>query len=239
MKVKARYLIALLLALGFAVAVYNYGHIKSAFITYRVRGELAPVLADKKLTWGAPVYLRIFKEEKKVEVWLQDATEFKLFTSYPVCSYSGKLGPKIAEGDRQSPEGFYEVTDDKLNPRSSYHLSFNLDFPNLYDRSNGRSGSFIMVHGSCVSIGCYAITDTNIEKVYALMNAAFHAGQDKVQVHIFPFQMTAANMDKYKNSEWYEFWSDLKPAYDAFEKDKSRLPEILVQDARYRIAANN
>lgn len=239
MKAKTRihpgYLIALFLVLGFVLAVYNYGHIKSAYITHRVHGDLAPVLTEKNLTWGAPVYLRIFKEEKKIEVWLQDRGEFRLFDTYPVCSFSGKLGPKVAEGDRQSPEGFYEVSEGQLNPRSSYHLSFDLDFPNLYDRANGRSGSFIMVHGNCISIGCYAITDLNIEKVYSLMNAAFNEGQAKVQVHIFPFQMTAANMDRYKDSEWHDFWSDLKPAYDIFERDKSRLPDITVKNARYQV----
>ena len=229
------YLVALFLALGFVGAIYNYGNIKSAYITHKIHGDLAPALAEKNLSWGAPVYLRIFKEEKKVEVWLRGQTEFSLFDTYPICSYSGKLGPKITEGDRQSPEGFYDVSEEQLNPKSSYHLSFNLDFPNEYDRANGRSGSFIMVHGSCVSIGCYAIQDANIEKVYSLMKAAFNAGQAEVQVHVFPFQMTAGNMDKHRESEWRDFWSDLKPAYDSFETDKSRPPLITVQNARYKV----
>lgn len=228
------YFAALFLALLFVFAVYNYGHIKAAFIIHRVKNEIAPQLADAKLDWGAPVYLRIYKEEKQLELWLQDGEKFRLFATYPVCDLSGHLGPKLAEGDRQSPEGFYSVTDDRLNPRSSYHLSLYLDFPNEYDRANGRDGSFIMVHGNCVSVGCYAITDVNIEKVYALTQAAFDSGQPAVSVHIFPFMMSDANMAKYKDSEWIEFWRELKPIYDSFEKTRL-VPAIMVRDKKFQV----
>ena len=168
-------------------------------------------LSNAGLSLGAAVFIRIYKQSEELEVWLeQDSGSFKLFRTYPICYFSGDLGPKLQEGDNQSPEGFYFVKPGQLNPWSRFHLSFNLGFPNAYDRAHGRTGSALMVHGSCVSVGCYAMTDGKIEEIYALMAAAFEAGQPFIRVHVFPFVMNAANMAAQSNSPWIDFWSNLK-----------------------------
>ena len=138
---------------------------------------------------AAPVLIRIYKEERTLEVWKQDRTgKFALLKSYPICKYSGKLGPKIAQGDYQAPEGFYDITPDQMNPQSSEYLSFNIGFPNAFDRSLGRTGSFLMVHGGCRSVGCYAMTDYGMEEIYGLVYEAFQGGQAKIQLQAFPFR---------------------------------------------------
>lgn len=143
---------------------------------------------------AAPVLIRIYKEERTLEVWKQDRTgKFALLKSYPICKYSGKLGPKSAQGDYQAPEGFYDITPDQMNPQSSEYLSFNIGFPNAFDRSLGRTGSFLMVHGGCKSVGCYAMSDYGMEEIYGLVDEAFQSGQAKIQLQAFPFSMTTAN----------------------------------------------
>ena len=137
---------------------------------------------------AAPVLIRIYKEERTLEVWKQDRTgKFALLKSYPICKFSGKLGPKIAQGDYQAPEGFYDITPDQMNPQSSEYLSFNIGFPNAFDRSLGRTGSFLMVHGGCRSVGCYAMTDYGMDEIYGLVDEAFKGGQAKIQLQAFPF----------------------------------------------------
>ncbi len=187
---------------------------------------------QKQLNWGSPVYIRIFKANKELQVWIKSKQGFVLFKSYPVCTYSGQLGPKLKEGDFQSPEGFYYVKPNQLNPWSRFHLSFNLGFPNAYDRAQGRTGSALMVHGSCVSIGCYAMTDAQIEEIYTLMDAAYQAGQPFIRVHIFPFEMNQANMSAHKNSPWIDFWTHLKIGHDFFA-DNNRPPNVEVVDGMY------
>ena len=189
-------------------------------------------LAKKSLSFGSSIYVRIFKEEAELEVWLQHGSQYELFKTYPVCRMSGALGPKEREGDAQSPEGFYDVTRSKLNPASNYHLSFDIGYPNAYDRSLGRTGSFIMVHGNCVSIGCFAMTDPGIEEIYLLADAALAKGQRSFGVHIFPFRMTAENMRRHAGSQWAPFWSDLKAGYDAFEA-KHVPPDVDVRGGHY------
>lgn len=196
------------------------------------RGRIDGALSKKGLSFGSPVYLRVFKKEAELEVWLQNGEKFELFKTYPVCALSGTLGPKEKEGDRQSPEGFYSVSRSKLNPASSYHLSFDVGYPNAYDRAQGRTGSFIMVHGDCVSIGCFAMTDEGIEEIYSLADAALAKGQKSFAVHIFPFRMTAENTKQHAGSKWAPFWSDLKAGYDAFEAEHVP-PEMAVKDGRY------
>ncbi|SVD61889.1 uncharacterized protein METZ01_LOCUS414743, partial [marine metagenome] len=156
----------------------------------RVRPSMETALHAKGLRWGAPVFIRIFKEEKKLELWVDDGKVFKHFKTWPICKYSGTLGPKLKEGDRQAPEGFYFVPRSRMNPRSRFHLSFNLGYPNAYDRAHKRTGSALMVHGNCVSIGCYAMTDAGIEEIYSLCDAALTNGQRFFRVHAFPFRMT-------------------------------------------------
>ena len=195
-------------------------------------------LAQAGLAKGLPAYIRIFKEGSELEFWMQDQGSWRLFDSFPICAWSGALGPKLREGDRQSPEGFYRVTRDSLNPNSSYHLSFNLGFPNAYDRAHGRTGSFLMVHGNCVSIGCYAMTDPGIEVIYRLVEAALAGGQDAVPVHIFPFRMTDQKMAQMAASPWAGFWQELKPAFDYFEETR-RVPRVGVAGKSYSVSLVN
>jgi len=175
-------------------------------------------LVEKGVKAGAPVFIRIFKQESELELWLHDGRRFVLFATYPMCYWSGNLGAKLKEGDRQSPEGFYTVATKQLNPNSSWHRSFNLGFPNGYDRSHGRTGSYLMVHGGCASIGCYAMTNAVVDEIWQLVTAALKNGQKRFAVHAYPFRMTAHNMEWYSDKRWKTFWSDLKHGYDMFEK---------------------
>jgi len=187
---------------------------------------------------GDPVFIRIFKEESLLEVWMRSGTEYAHLKDYAICAYSGALGPKLKEGDRQAPEGFYKVKKHLLNPNSKFHLSFNLGYPNAYDRAHERTGSFLMVHGNCVSDGCYAMTDEKIEEIYALVESALQKGQKYVQVHAYPFRMTEEMMALYSESEWYDFWVNLKEGYDYFESEK--LPaKVNVKNKLYTIHEAN
>lgn len=163
--------------------------------------------------FGKPVFLRIIKEKPELELWVQENSQWRILKTYPVAGMSGTLGPKTAEGDCQAPEGFYAVLPRALNPRSSYHLSFNIGYPNAYDRSLGRTGSLIMVHGSNCSIGCFAMTDPGIEEIYTMVAQALHAGQPAVPVQIYPFEMTPARMQQEKGSPHYRFWQYLQPGW--------------------------
>lgn len=184
----------------------------------RVEALLQQKLIEKGLNFGAPVFIRIFKQEAELELWLQsDGGQFELFDTYEICHFSGELGPKQRVGDLQSPEGFYFVTPSRMNPWSRFHLSFNLGYPNAFDRYHGRTGSALMVHGNCVSIGCYAMTDARIEEIYGLAEAALNSGQSFFRVHVFPFRMTEANMLAHEKNEWIDFWRNLKQGYDWFE----------------------
>lgn len=198
------------------------------------RRVLAPDLAARGLRLGSPVFMRIFKESRELEVWLQQEADgrWRLFRSYPICNYSGGLGPKLREGDRQSPEGLYQVRLSQLHPTSQYHLAFNLGFPNGYDRANGRTGSYLMVHGNCVSVGCYAMTDRGIEQIYALAEAALENGQDAFPVQAFPARLSAAWLTAHEGSPWIGFWRDHKPCYDAFE-ETGQPPGVRVESKRY------
>ena len=184
---------------------------------------------------GDPVFIRIFKKEAILELWIkpQDSRVYKLLKIYPICKYSGHLGPKLKEGDKQAPEGFYIVNKRSLNPNSRFHLSFNLGYPNAYDRAYGRTGSYLMVHGSCASVGCYAMGDRNIEDIYSLVSDALNNGQKSVQVHIFPFKME--HLKEYKNSKWYSFWKNLKEGYDIFNAHHIP-PKVSVVDKEYRFS---
>jgi len=194
--------------------------------------QLDELLTGKGVTRGSPVFIRIFKAERELELWMEKAGRFTRIKTYPICTFSGTLGPKLKEGDRQSPEGFYKVGRGALNPNSAYHLSFNLGFPNAYDRAHRRTGSYLMVHGDCVSIGCYAMTNPGIEEIYGLVRAALRNGQRQVQVHAFPFRMSASNIDRYRDHEWIDFWCNLKQGYDVFEVTL-RPPQVRVSGKRY------
>ncbi len=203
-------------------------------ICERLTPQLEMELSEKNLRLGAPVFIRIFKEENLLELWLKERDQYQLFKTYTICDYSGELGPKLKEGDRQSPEGFYTVTPEQLNPWSQFHLSFNLGFPNEYDRAHQRSGSALMVHGRCSSVGCFAMTDFRMEEIYTLVEAALQQGQNSFSVHSFPFRMTWENLARHQDSPWIAFWENLKQGYDAFETHHLP-PLIMVEDRRYVI----
>nr|WP_314257139.1 murein L,D-transpeptidase family protein [uncultured Devosia sp.] len=166
--------------------------------------------------------VRIFKQEKTLEVWKKTSSgQFKMFKTYEICAFSGNLGPKIKEGDRQSPEGFYTITPGLMNPKSSYYLAFNTGFPNKFDRAHGRTGSDLMVHGDCSSRGCYAMTDDGIAEIYSLARETFKGGNQSFQLQIFPFKMTPANLAKEASNQHLSFWKDIKEGYDLFELTKA------------------
>lgn len=175
-------------------------------------------LAMMASTPEAAMMVRIFKEEDTLEVWKQRRDgSYALFKSYEICTWSGELGPKMREGDRQAPEGFYTITPALLNPNSSYYLAFNLGFPNKYDRTYGRTGSHLMVHGACSSAGCYAMEDDQIAEIYALARESFKGGNRSFEVQIFPFRMTPQNLAKHQSSPHFEFWKNIKEGHDYFE----------------------
>jgi murein L,D-transpeptidase YafK len=199
--------------------------------------EAVKLMADKGMTPGSPIFIRVFKEESELEVWkARDDGHFYHFKTYPICNWSGDLGPKLTQGDRQAPEGFYTVTSAQMNPNSNYYLSFNVGFPNSYDKAFGRTGSDVMVHGNCKSAGCYAMTDGLIEEIYGIAREAFTGGQKSFQLHAYPFRMTAANMERHKESQWSGFWKTLKQGYDYFEVARQP-PPIAVCSKQYVVNA--
>ncbi|MCK4537184.1 MAG: murein L,D-transpeptidase [Candidatus Krumholzibacteria bacterium] len=205
---------------------------RSRSVIKRVIPALDLELSAKGLRSGSPIFIRIFKESSELELWIEEDAKYQLFRIYDICTFSGDLGPKIRQGDLQSPEGFYFVTPGQMNPSSRFHLSFNLGYPNAYDRQHDRSGSALMVHGNCVSIGCYAMTDTRIEEIYAVADAALRNGQPFFRVHIFPFRMTSENMNKHFESQWRIFWENLKDGYDWFERTGIP-PNVEVRNGQY------
>jgi murein L,D-transpeptidase YafK len=191
------------------------------------------LLGRKGMDQGAPIFVRIFKEESELEVWkARDDGRFYHFKTYPICNWSGEVGPKREMGDRQAPEGFYRVSAEQMNPNSQYYLAFNLGYPNAFDRAQSRSGSSLMVHGKCKSAGCYAMTDALMEEIYGLAREALKGGQESFQVDAFPFRMTDANMARYKGNPNYAFWRTLKQGYDYFETYRLP-PEVAVCERRY------
>ena len=209
---------------------------KAAAIVAQVSGRLSQELSHTGLQLGSPIFIRIFKVERCLEVWVQGDHAYHYFRSYPICDYSGYPGPKLHEGDWQSPEGFYSVTSEQMNPWSDYHLSFSIGYPNLYDQARQRSGSAIMVHGGCSSMGCFAMSDYRMEEIYTLTHAALTKGQQAVSLHIFPFKLTRHNIQKYKASPWLPFWQVLKKGYDAFERTH-QVPNIAIIDGQYVVAS--
>ena len=165
------------------------------------------------------VYLRAFKEERELEVWAgKKGKPLSLVKRYPFCAASGELGPKRKEGDLQVPEGLYEVPE--FNPTSNFHLSMKVSYPNASDRlrsDKAHPGGLIYLHGNCASIGCIAIEDGPIEEVYLL---ALDARVRPIRFDIFPRRLTDDAVAAQKDSPNAGFWSELKPAFDAFETSK-------------------
>ena len=196
--------------------------------------NLTSRLAAADVTLGAPVFIRIFKREFELELWLRRRDRFERFAVYPICRWSGDLGPKLAEGDGQTPEGFYSVDAKALNPNSRWHRSFNLGVPNAFDKAHARTGSLIMVHGGCASIGCFAMTDPVVDEIWRLVTAALNGGQARFHVHVFPFRMTEENLAQRSASRWAPFWQELKLGHDAFESVRLP-PRIAVCNGRYTV----
>lgn len=220
-------------AIGFGRPWQSHAADLSTIRTQRLSGIKAD-LEHKGLSLGSPILIRIFKQSDELELWIKAGEQFRLYKTFPICTWSGDLGPKLKEGDGQAPEGFYTVGRTQMKPDSQYHLAFNLGYPNAYDRANGRTGSFLMVHGNCVSIGCYAMTDTGIEEIWLIADEALKKGQPAFQVHSFPFRMTEDNMERHQASPWIGFWQSLKPAYDDFEQRRIE-PKVSVVNKAYKI----
>ena len=183
-----------------------------------VYGATLALLETKDMVRTAPILVRVYKESRELEVWKQDRSgRFALLKTYGICHYSGTLGPKKAEGDLQAPEGFYSVALGQMNPHSIEYLAFNVGYPNAFDRALGRTGDSLMIHGGCRSVGCYAMTDAQIEEIYGLAYEAFQGGQREIQVQAFPFRMTAANMERHGGDPNAPFWQMLKRGSDIFE----------------------
>ncbi len=211
------------------------GKERAAKAAESVRPGLERDLAAKGLRFGDPVFIRAFKEEKLLEFFVRNrkTKKFDLFRTYEIAGASGVLGPKLAEGDLQVPEGFYFVPPAAMNPDSQLHLAFNIGFPNEFDLAHQRTGSFIMIHGSCRSIGCLAMTDPIIDEIYTLCDAAHNGGQPFFRVNFFPFRMTAKRMQAAAGNPNEDFWKNLKEGYDEFEKSQIP-PEVSTAGGRYQ-----
>lgn len=199
----------------------------------QLSAKLIGEMSKKGMQPGSPVLVRIFKQESELEVWKQDKTgRYALLKVYPMCRWSGTLGPKTKNGDRQAPEGFYHVSTGMLNPKSQYYLSFNLGYPNRLESALGYTGEALMVHGACSSSGCYALTDQGVGEIYAIVEKALAGGQERFQVQAYPFRMTAEKMALHRDNTNFPFWKTLKEGYDYFELTK-RQPKVSACGRRY------
>src|SRR6202521_4500298 len=195
--------------------------------------ELLSLLRRKKMPKYSPIVVRLFKEEAELEVWKQDTTgRFQILKIYPICRWSGDLGPKLQEGDRQAPEGFYSVTPELMNPNSNFYLAINVGYPNSFDKANNRDGSLLMIHGDCSSSGCYAMTDEQIGEIYSLARDTFLGGQPSFQIQAYPFRMTPANLAHHRTNPHMAFWEMLKIGNDHFEATHLE-PKVEVCNRRY------
>ncbi|MVT53595.1 hypothetical protein GPL17_24295 [Bradyrhizobium yuanmingense] len=195
--------------------------------------KLIAAMAEKDMDLQSPILVRLFKQEAELEVWKQTRSgQFALLKTYPICRWSGDLGPKVREGDRQAPEGFYSINPSQMNPQSSYYLSFNTGYPNAFDKALGRTGSQLMVHGDCSSRGCYAMTDEQIAEIYSLGRESFFGGQKAFQLQAYPFKMTPVNMARHRNNPNMPFWKMIKEGYDHFEVTRQE-PKVDFCEKRY------
>ncbi|MBW0004337.1 MAG: hypothetical protein JO216_12695 [Hyphomicrobiales bacterium] len=198
-----------------------------------VTQELLTAMQEKGMRKEDPILIRTYKQEAEFEVWKKDTTgRYALLKTFPMCRWSGQLGPKHKEGDRQAPEGFYAITPAQMNPNSNYHLSYDMGYPNAYDRAHGGTGAYLMVHGDCSSAGCYSMTDQQIEEIYALVREAHSGGQKAVQMEAFPFRFTPANLARHRLDPNMPFWRELKQGADRFEITKQE-PKVAVCGGHY------
>src|ERR1039457_6068379 len=195
--------------------------------------KLIAAMVEKDMDLQSPMLVRLFKQEAELEVWKQDRSgRFALLKTYPICRLSGDLGPKVREGGRQAPEGFYAISPAQMNPQSAYYLSFNTGYPNAYDKALGHSGSQLMVHGDCSSRGCYAMTDEQIAEIYSLGRESFFGGQRAFQLQAYPFRMTPVNMAKHRNNPNMPFWKMIKEGSDHFEVTRQE-PKVYFCEKKY------
>ena len=224
------------LAAAFALAGCNSDEISlasNAKANKPVPEKLIAEMAAKDMDVQSPLLVRLFKQEAELEVWKQDrAGKFALLKTYPICRWSGDLGPKVKEGDRQAPEGFYSIGPGQMNPQSAYYLSFNMGYPNAFDKALGRTGSQLMVHGDCSSRGCYAMTDEQISEIYTLGRESFFGGQRAFQVQAYPFKFTPVNMAKHRSNPNMPFWKMIKQGYDHFEVTRQE-PKVEFCENKY------
>ncbi len=224
------------LAAGLALTGCNTDDISlasNAKANQPVPPKLVQAMTDKNMELQSPILVRIFKQEAELEVWKQDRDgRFGLLKTYPICRWSGDLGPKVREGDRQAPEGFYSITPAQMNPQSSFYLAFNTGYPNAFDQALGRTGSQLMVHGDCSSRGCYAMTDEQMAEIYSLGRESFFGGQRAFQLQAYPFRMTPINMAKHRNNPNMPFWKMIKEGYDHFEVTRQE-PKVDFCEKKY------
>src|SRR5215208_1651080 len=223
-----------------AAAILLVGQASLAGASAQTAKHLAPIpsetvalMAARNTGLGAPILMRLYKKESELEIWKQARDgRYAHLKTLPICRWSGQLGPKVRQGDRQAPEGFYAVTPAQMNPNSAYYLSFDTGFPNAYDRAQGATGAHLMVHGTCSSAGCYAMTDQGIAELYAIAREAFAGGQSAFQFQAYPFRMTAENMAKYRADPNMPFWQNLREGSDRFEATQEE-PQVAVASGRY------
>ena len=224
------------LAVGVLLAGCNSDEVSlasNAKANQPVPPKLVADMAEKDMDLQSPILVRLFKQEAELEVWKQDRSgRFALLKTYPICRWSGDLGPKVREGDRQAPAGFYSISTAQMNPQSAYYLSFNTGYPNAYDRALGHTGSQLMVHGDCSSRGCYAMTDEQIAEIYSLGRESFFGGQKSFQLQAYPFRMTPVNMAKHRNNPNMPFWKMIKEGYDHFEVTRQE-PKVDFCEKKY------
>src|ERR1700693_3766698 len=224
------------LAAGVMLAGCNSDEVslaKNAKANQPVPPKLVATMTEKDMDLQSPILVRLFKQEAELEVWKHDRSgRFALLKTYPICRWSGDLGPKVREGDRQAPEGFYNITPGQMNPQSAYYLSFNTGYPNAYDKALGHSGSELMVHGDCSSRGCYAMTDEQIAEIYSLGRESFFGGQKSFQFQAYPFRMTPVNMARHRDNPNMPFWKMIKEGYDHFEVTRQE-PKVEFCENKY------
>jgi len=241
MRVRSNFTFQRLAAVG-AVAVLGAGlsacndqaNMSNARAWKPIPSDTLSLMASKDTDAHEPVLIRTYKKEAEFEIWKRRKSDGKyaLLKTYPMCRWSGQLGPKVREGDRQVPEGFYAIAPSQMNPNSNYYLSFNVGYPNAYDRALGRTGGMIMVHGDCSSAGCFSMTDNQISEIYAIAREGFGGGQREIQLQSYPFRMTAENLAKHRLDPNMSFWRQLKEGSDHFEVTKQE-PKVAVCGRRY------
>jgi murein L,D-transpeptidase YafK len=196
------------------------------------------LMSEKGMSKDQPILIRSYKKESELEIWKRKANgQYALLKTYPMCRWSGQLGPKVREGDRMAPEGFYAISPAQMNPNSSYYVSFNMGYPNAFDRAHGRTGSHLMVHGACSSAGCYSMTDDQMGEIYALVREAHNGGQRAVQMQALPFRMTPENLAKHRLDPNIAFWKNLKEGTDYFDVTGDE-PQVAVNGGRYVFNGN-